>query len=122
MTFYQVSALILQFLVLVALLWCGYSLYELTAVMRMGIRRSPHIPDDPADDDRPAAEQKNDDPVRMDPQHPPYATTYRPVSGAPAPTCHCHKPPRQIQVGQQVMMWPIPGTDGAQFWVFCEDK
>lgn len=55
-------------------------------------------------------------PIPVDPERPPRPMVYRPRSGQPAPTCHCHG--RTVQPGQTVLIWPVP--DSEEVRVYCQ--
>lgn len=57
-------------------------------------------------------------PLPVDPDNPPKPIVYnrRPNSTAPIPRCTCHG--QLLKAGQEVLWWPVPGSDAVK--VFCQ--
>lgn len=76
------------------------------------------------EEDAPASPAEEAEPFPVDVEHPPYTTVYQPRVRADGtlpvpPNCLCHKIP--VAVGDKVVLYPIPGTDGKAFRVFHQE-
>jgi hypothetical protein len=70
-------------------------------------------------------EEKSEEPVSddelphpVDPDHQPFVTNLKDSVMSDPPNCHCHGTP--VTPGQRVLLWPVLGTHGKQFWIYCK--
>lgn len=71
--------------------------------------------------EKPVAAPKDEDlPHPVDPDHVPYVVRYKAEGNTPPPKCHCHGIP--LVPGQRVLFWPVLGSHGKEFWIYCANK